>query len=157
VPVRKPPTDVHLVDFLAGVFAVLAMRGTTRLRAEPGVLDTALHETLKALVPVAEKLRVRPRFRITSTALGRSSSNLSRALRQLETEGVIERSGGDLLVRLTPTEAYVDLEALPFPLGFAERAAKALVRRHAIARIRHARRAHGDQGSGGSPPSPTTL
>jgi len=127
------------MDFLVGLFAVLALKGRLSWRAEHGVLDRALAETMEAVSDVAEKLRVRPRFRLAGDSLARPASNLARALSQMEHEGVIRIDGGELAVILSEAQAYVELEALPFPLAFAERAAKTFAKRHAVARIRHGR------------------
>jgi hypothetical protein len=132
---------VFLADFLAGLLAILALKGHTRFSARTGVLDAALRETLAQLRPAAEKTRVRARFRLASDALARPNSNLSKALARLEADGLVRRSTEEFVVSLSGPQAYVELEALPVPLEFVERAAKVFLKRHAIARIRHGRAA----------------
>lgn len=143
VPARRPPTDVHLVDFLAGLLAVLALKERARFPIEAGAFDTALYETVRLIEPLAERVRVRPRFRLAPDALLRPNSNLSHALARLAGQGVLRKRDGRWETALSPVEAYVELEALPYPLAYAERAAKVFLKRHAVARVRRVRRGMG--------------
>ena len=138
---RAPRIAVDLEDFLVGLFAVLAFRGRLAVPGRGALLEEAAIQTIADLRPVADRYRVTLPFRILSGAMGRPSSNLMRALRKLERDGVLAHAEDGLTLRFSPNAAYGTLAALAAPVAFYERAAKAFQRAYAVARARQLRRA----------------
>ncbi|HLE48132.1 MAG TPA: hypothetical protein VI818_07535, partial [Candidatus Thermoplasmatota archaeon] len=135
---RPPAFDLSLQDFLEGVFCVFAFREQRAVDLIPGVFEEALGQTFEELEKQMARERIRVAFRRSPKALSQRGSVLVKALASLQREGVIRLTvtppGAQML--LTPPGAYGRLSAMHVPIGFLERAAKALQRRLQVNRIR---------------------
>ncbi len=139
LPLRKPRVGVDLVEFLEGILAVLAFRGRRTLEAQRGAFARALAETVDVMRPMADRYKVTLSFRVRSDSALVGRSTLAQALKRLQVDGVVLVSEGQVQIQAGEAAAYVLLEALPAPIQFYERAAKAFLRRYEVARIRAAR------------------
>lgn len=140
----SPASEVPLDDFLAGLFAGLVFKEKTRVRGGPGVLDEALHWTVRDLEKMRKRQRVHFPFRIARKALAAPGGALASALERLQARGLVRLPAvptDDIVILMSPNAAQDVLREVPAMIDMANWAATCFLRRHATARVHPLRRA----------------